>query len=482
MKVMLLNAPPVKTSGVIGFVYPPLGILYLASYAREKMPGLEIKAIDGYQEDYDDITGMIRDFKPDVLGVSFTTQASTGAFNIINEVKGILPGTFIVAGGPHSTLLPAEVLEKSKADVVAVGEGEETFHEILARLKDGGPTDDIAGTVVMKDGSAHFNPQRPLIQDLDSIPFPARDLLDLRKYPGYYYKRRNADTSLVSARGCPFNCVFCSNPVWKYQKPWYRLRSPKNVVDEMEHIIKEYGIREFYDETDEFNGNLKWAKKVCEEVLERRLDISWKVQMRADNVDDELASKMVASGCWLGFFGVESGNDVTLDGIGKKLDIATIEKSLMVLKKAGMKTFALLMAFNVWEKDGVLRFEDKADTLRTLDFARKLVREKKIDLMSWSLTTPFPGSKLYEIALRHKLIPEENIGRWELWDPSSNFVMRLPGVAESDWMYVQHRGKRLQARLLLTSGTFNINAVPLYLKKLYSLLSRAAKKALGGGR
>lgn len=479
MKVLLLNAPPVKTMGVVGFIYPPLGILYLASFARERMDGLELMAIDGYQEDFDAIPEMIRKFGPDVLGVSFTTQAATGAYKIIGRVKKDLPGTFIVSGGPHPTLLPSEVLERSKTDLVAMGEGEETFLEILQALKGGNKPTGIPGTMERGEGGPVTNAVRPVIKDLDVVPFPARDLLDMRRYPGYHYKKGKTDTSLISARGCPFNCVFCSNPVWKYQKPWYRVRSAKNVVDEMEHLVKTYGTREFYDETDEFNGNLKWAKSVCDEIISRGLKIHWKAQMRADNVDDELAEKMVASGCWLGFFGVESGNDRTLKGIGKKLDVATVERSLGTLKKAGMKTFALLMAFNVWEEDGELKYETKEDTLRTLEFAKRLVRENKVDLISWSLTTPFPGSRLYDVALEHKLIPEDRIGRWELWDPSSNFVMNLPGITDDDWMDIQSKGKRLQAKLLITSGTFNIHSLPLYSKKALSLIGRTLWKLLG---
>ncbi|MFA7402932.1 MAG: radical SAM protein [Pelobacteraceae bacterium] len=459
-----------KTMGVVGFMYPPLGILYLASYARENLAGLEIKAIDGYQEAFDKLPDMITDFKPDVVGVSFTTQAATGAYEIIRRVKHALPGTLIVSGGPHATLLPSEVLDKSLTDIVVIGEGEETFLDILNAFKEKRAIENIAGTVLKPNGTIRFNPVRPLIKDLDTIPFPARDLLDMRRYPGYHYKKRKIDTSLISGRGCPFDCVFCSNPVWKNQKPWYRLRSPQNIADEIEHLMKDFGIYEFYDETDEFNGNLNWAKAVCDELIKRNLDISWKAQMRADNVDDELAHKMVQAGCWLGFFGVESGNDRTLEGIGKKLSVADIKRSLRTLKQAKMKTFALLMAFNVWEEDNQLCFETKQDTMNTLNFAKEMVRENIVDLISWSLTTPFPGSKLYDIALKYELIPEDRIGRWELWDPSSNFVMDLPGITYQDWVDIQTKGKKLQARLLIKSGTFNINSIGLYAKKGLSLI------------
>lgn len=123
----------------------------------------------------------------------------------------------------------------------------------------------------------------------------------------------------MSSRGCPYNCVYCSNPVWKYNKPWYRLRTPKNVVDEIEFIVNKLGIKEIYDQTDEFNGNMKWAKAVCDEIIHRGIKVSLKAQMRSDHMDRELADKMKAAGFWLSLIGVESGNIRTLKGINKKV-------------------------------------------------------------------------------------------------------------------------------------------------------------------
>ncbi|HDY68935.1 MAG TPA: B12-binding domain-containing radical SAM protein [Candidatus Scalindua sp.] len=472
MKILLLNAPPLKKFGVIGQMYPPLGILYLASYIRKYLKDIEIKVIDGYQESYNTLLRNVKKVDPDVLGVSFTTQASTGAYKIINEIKKDNKSIKIICGGAHTTALPEEVLKKSETDMIVMGEGEVTFLEILKSVKDKDQNRSILGTALWEDGRIKINPYRPLIRDLDTIPFPARDLLDIKKYPGYYYKKRRRDTSLISSRGCPFNCLFCSNPVWKHQKPWFRLRSPQNVVDEMEHIIKEFGVTEFFDETDEFNANRKWAEEVCDEITKRGMDISWKVQMRADNMDDQLAEKMAKAGCWLGLFGIESGNDETLKGINKKLTISKVKQSLGILKRHGIKAYALFMAFNAWEENGRLKFENKTDTLNTLDFAKELIKEKKIDLMSWSLTTPYPGSKLFDIALRHKLIPQEFAGRWELWDSSANLIMKLPGIGQRDWIEVQNKGKRIQIRLLLTSGTINIQAIPLYVRRGLAQLNK----------
>ena len=473
MKILLLNAPPLKTFGITGQIYPPLGILYLASYVRQKRPDLEIQAIDGYKENSQKLVSKIIEDAPDILGVSFTTQAATGAYKLINEIKRINPKIFIVTGGPHTSTLPEDCLKNSAADIAVIGEGEETFFEIVEKIDSSSEDiNNIAGTAVMDNGQFKRNPMRPLIDDLDTIPFPARDLLDITKYPGYMYKKYDRDTDIISARGCPFNCTYCSNPVWKLQKPWFRLRSPQNVVDEIESIIKDYGIREIFDETDEFNGNKKWAKEVCDEIIERKLDIAWKAQMRVDNIDSQLVAKLKQSGFWMGLFGLESANDRTLKGIDKKQTVAQIGKALDLFKDSQIKCFGLFMAFNVWEKDGKICYENKDDSIRTLNFARQLINEKKLHLFGWSMTTPYPGSELYNIAKRHNLIDKKCINHWEYFDSGSNFIMKLPGVTASDWSYVINAGKRLQAKLLFTSGTFNFRALPLYFKKTYYVLKR----------
>jgi len=483
-KVYLLYAPPEKMRGAYGLVYPPLGILYLAAYLREHLSDVEIKAADGYRIGKERVIREILEYAPDILGVSFTTQSSTGAYSVINEVKRGNEKVFVVCGGPHPTAMPEEVLLSSRADRVVIGEGEITFLELVKAYREGFSCHGLLGTAERIDDKTIINPPRPLIRDLDTIPFPARDLLDIAAYPGYYYKRTGMDTSMISSRGCPFNCVFCANPVWKVQKPWYRVRSPKNVVNEMEHIAQEYGIMEIFDQSDEFNASLAWAKKVCDELIERQLDISLKAQMRVDNIDDELAKKMSEAGFWLALIGVESANDEPLLGIEKHITISQVEQGIGHLRRYGMKVLAYLMAFNVWEENAELRFEDKEGAKKTLAWAKELIKKGKLDFITWSLTTPLPGSELYEIAVRHRLILPEIVGmqekldayatgiRWEEFDSSSTFVLSLPGIEYNDWLDIKNMGARLQAWLLLKSGAFNIRALSLYLQRALSLLLR----------
>jgi len=481
MRILLLNSPKLIQEGVISLMYPPLGLLYLAAYIRDK-EDVEVSVIDGCLEEYGDLISKIHAYSPDILGISFTTQAATGAYKLINDLKpkrDLREKPFIVCGGPHVTALSDEALIKSNCDAVALGEGEITFHEIVQQLKNGKiDLSEILGVGYLNKGDVTINPKRALIKDLDALPLPARDLVDLSVYPGLYYKKQSRETYMISSRGCPYNCVYCANPVWKYSKPWYRLRSPVKVVDEIEYIVNVLGIKEIYDQTDEFNGNLKWAKALCDEIIRRGIKVSLKAQMRSDNMDQELAEKMAAAGFWLGFFGVESGNARTLKGIDKRTTPEMNRRALAILKAAGMKTFALLMAFNVWEEDGLLCFEDQEDTLRTLTYAKSLANEGLVDLMSWSLTTPYPGSKLYDIMMRHNLISPDIQDKWELWDSSERMIMRLPGITEKDWVNIQNKGKWLQFSLLLKSGTLNRKSLPLYIKRAFSQIGKAIKARL----
>ncbi len=470
MKILLLNAPPFKELGVTGQMYPPLGIMYLASYSRKHYSGLQIQVLDGYKEDRKKLVDRINRFDPDILGISFTTQAARGAFSFVNEFREINSKAVVVAGGAHPTAFPEDCFNKSKLDLIVLGEGEITFLEILKSYPNFDNLENFPGIAYKKNGHIYKTEPRGLIKNLDEIPFPARDLLDITQYSGHHYKKMRFDTDIISGRGCPFNCVYCSNPVWKLQKPWFRLRSPMNVVDEMQEIIDYYGIYEIFDETDEFNGNIKWAKDVCDEIIKRNINISWKAQMRVDHVDEELVSKLKDSGFWLALFGLESANDRTLKGINKKQTLNQMESALTLMKNKNIKCFGLFMAFNVWEEKGILSYEDKEASLNTFRYIKKLLRESKIDLFGWSMTTPYPGSNLYNIAIKHKLIPDDKIDNWELFDSGSNFVMELPTVSKMDWKYVHIMGKILQAKLLLKSGLINRKSFFVYIKKIISLI------------
>jgi anaerobic magnesium-protoporphyrin IX monomethyl ester cyclase len=473
MRLQLVFAPPETPTqfGELGEqINPPLGILYLAAYVRKFFPQVEISIVDGLRQGYQKTVESIEKFGPDILGISFYTPTASSALRLATRVKEAHPSAMVLLGGAHATSLPEECLEKSKADALVYGEGEETLREIVGLfLKNSKinafPWDGITGVYHRYRGKVTANPPRRFIQNLDNIPFPARDLVDMKDYSGYYLYKTKPQTLMIMSRGCPANCTFCSKKVWETSTPRIRVRSPKNIADEIEHLKKEYGIREVFDNGDEFNNHLSNAKDVCRELISRKLDVDWMTLVRAVPLDDELVELMARSGCWCAGLGIESGNPEALKGICKGITLQQAEQACRLLKKHGLKVHAFFMLFNVWEDQGALKYEDAAMTRNTLNFARGLVDQKLLDYLGWSITTPYPGSQLYDIALRHNLIPSELAGNWDAWLKETSFVLNLPGVSHKEMADMKAKGSLLRARLMLRSGGIGLKDASYFIKK-----------------
>lgn len=461
MKIHLFYPPSAKHGGNPNWSFPPLGILYLAAYVRKIYPEIEWRVSDGQLEGEDKCLKDFHAFQPDLSGVSFTTPHAAAAYKFIDKLKEEAPSTLVVCGGPHPTASPQDVLTQSCADLVVVGEGEQAFATIVKEFGEG----------KIKVGDRRVIIGSP-IENLDDIPYPARDLIDIRRYPGWFFSRKSPETDFVSSRGCPYSCFFCSNPVWKVKKPWVRFRTPKNVVDELELLHTKYGIREFFNECDEFNVNMRVAIAICDEIIKRKLDISWKVQLtaRVRNLPEELIMKMAKSGCWLVMLGLESGNQRTLDGIGKQITLEEVEHVCRLLKKWGIKVFGLFMVFNIWEENGRLNYEGVQESLNTIDFVNSLRKRRLLDYSSCTITTPFPGSPLWEAAIKHGLLPEDLIGKWELWDSSFRQIVSLPGVSDEDWRKVRAEGGKLQSYATLSAlRDINLKNLPQFINRATNL-------------
>ena len=477
MKVQLIFVPPETPPqfGELGEqINPPLGILYLAAYVRKHLPRTEISVVDGLRQGYHKTIQSIKDFGADVVGISSFTPTASSALRLATKIKTENPGKMVLMGGPHATALPEDCLNKSLADAVVYGEGEETLRHIVS-LYDSGkqlaafPWEQVDGVYYRgKTGIANTKPRR-FIQNLDDIPFPARDLVDMKDYSGYYLYKSQPQTLMIMSRGCPANCTFCSKKVWETSTPKIRVRSPKNIADEIEHLKKEYGIREVFDNGDEFNNHLANAKDVCRELISRKLEVDWMTLVRAVPLDDELVGLMARSGCWCAGLGIESGNPEALKGICKGITLPQAEQACRLLKKHGLKVHAFFMLFNVWEEQGTLKYEDAAMTRNTLNFARSLVDQKLLDYLGWSITTPYPGSQLYTMALRHKLIPPELSGNWDAWLKDTSFILNLPGVSHQEMADMKAKGSLLRARLMLRSGGIGLKDAGYFMKKLGKL-------------
>ncbi len=468
MKVQLVFSPSTlgsKYEALGEKMWPPMGILYIAAYLREKMPDIELSVVDGGRLGYDETLKKILEFKPDILGLSVFTLMANGAARLSREVKKLMPDVKVVVGGPHPTALTEEVLKDTGADLALIGEGEASFYELVKALKEKKGTSNIPGLAWLQGSELRSNPAPCFIDPVDQIPFPAWDLIDFRDYHGWIFSKQNPESTMLFSRGCPFECVFCSNEVWKTSKPALRLRSPKNIVDEMQYLKEKFGILEIFDQSDEFNNSLEHALKVCKEIKDRGLGITWKAQLRARPVTEDLAKAMAEAGCWYVHLGIESGNQETLDGIGKKITKADVENACRILKKYGIKVCALFMIYNVWEENGELKFEDSAMCGNTYKFARDLIKKKLVDYTGCSIATPYPGSKLYKIAVKYGLINERYVGQWDIWQKESLFVMDLPGISKREQNMVKLKGELFRVGDVIRNMDFKIKDIPFLIKR-----------------
>jgi len=426
MKVVLADLPMAHLKGEPVTESPNLGILYLISYARKRLPSVEFVYLEPFLTEEEHLR-RVKEIQPDVYGVSFTTTYKKLAYNTINKVTGVT-NALIIAGGVHPTLDHLDVFKNSNTDICVIGEGEETFCEILQNRMNGKAVKNVAGSI---SRGCDQNPPRLALSDLDF--FPAWDIVDFTKYSGSVWKKFPF-AYVLPARGCPYHCVFCSNPVWRLQKPWVRLRAPKNIADEIAMLYSR-GVREIYIRCDTFNVDLKWATDVCREIEKLGLkDLLFQCQLRADKLSEDFVSELKTINCWLVHIGIESANDRVLKGIDKRISVQGIENALELLKKHNIDVYGFFMLYNVWEERGELFWETTDEVKNTLNFAKKMLDSKLLTYISWAITKPIIGSRLYDIAKKYNLIN----------DSGSRFPMRIPQTSVNDMLENYGKGLALQ--------------------------------------
>ncbi|NVM54126.1 MAG: radical SAM protein [Candidatus Helarchaeota archaeon] len=429
---------------------PNIGILYLISYLRKMNNQVQTYYIQPYLNLKQHIE-KLKQISPDLYGISFANSLQNRAYNTIKHVRKNFPTIPIICGGACPSADPEGVLNNSDADICIIGEGEVTSHELVDfYMNNKSDLHKIPGIAFRDNDQIIKTPPRPLIKDLDTIPMPAWDIINFSNYSGITLKKKSPDTCIVSSRGCPFNCTFCSNPVWKANKPWLRARSPKNIAEEIQYLYGR-GIREIYIRADEFNINPKWCIEVCEEI--QKLDLKgmyFQCNLRADNFPEELAKAMHDANFWMVHLGIESGNQRCLDGINKRITIKSILDTCQKLKKYKIKTFGFFMMFNIWEENNNLQFESPKEVKHTFAFARYLLRHKLISNISWGFATPMPGAKLYQIAKKYKII-KPNLKETSPWEITVN----LPNVSEKTMLSIRRKGMILQGLYGILSGNLN---------------------------
>lgn len=412
MKVLLVNPPLTQYARPVEIqADEPLGLMYLASYLRQR--NIDVEIFDAFrglpsilvEDKYfrsglseEQIRRKISDYQPDLLGItSMFTMHSRGAHEVARIAKEVSRSLPVVFGGSHASAMAELVLRDKNIDTVVIGEGEETLYALVSEQAAKRTLKGVAGTAWSEDSAIKWGAVRSFIKDLDSLPLPARDLVDMRLYLGDTY--RNAFSmsppraNVVTSRGCPFRCPFCSvHSIWKHS---WRGFSPKRVGDELELLVKDYGIREVAFQDDNLTVDRKRIDAICEQILSRGLKLKWCTPngVAIWTLDRELIRKMKRSGCYKLTFGIETGSVRTQEFIHKRqIDFKKSNEIIKFCNKIGMWTHAsFIIGFP---------FEEANDIEETLKYSL----DSDLDFAGFFVATPFPGTELYDLYMKEELL------------------------------------------------------------------------------
>ncbi len=400
MKITIVN-PPYPPSVHSHPAFIPLGLAYLGAVAEQA--GHQVTVIDCQAEKIapENFRDRIAQTPSDIIGVTATTLLYKSAMKLVGIAKEVQKQAVTVLGGSHGTFWDESALKEYPAlDIVLRKEGELTFIELVEKLESKTSIGNVLGITYRSGNKIVRNADRPFIENLDSLPFPAHHLLPLEKL------KHNGKIifPLVSSRGCVYWCDFCST-VRMFGRG-YRMRSPKNVVDEMQLIHDKYGIDQvtFYD--DAFSVDRMRVVKICEELHSRHLRLKWDCGTRVDMVDRELLKTMHHAGCFAVWLGVESGSETILGAMNKKIKIGQTKIAYKTANQVGLMTIA-----NV-----VLGFpgETEQTALETI----RLVKELNPDDVGFYIATPYPGTPMYEKVIENSWLRVTDFDKFDTAGPT----------------------------------------------------------------
>lgn len=384
----------------------PLGLSYIGAVLQNN--GFKVKGFNLHLEQFEDINL----FEYDLVGISATTSMFNSAIEIADKIKKIKHDIFIVVGGAHATALPEKVLEAESFDAVCLGEGEGTMLDLALALRDQADLSDVEGIVYKKNGSIYKNKKRENIKDLDTLPFPAKEIFDVRNYPD----KKRAYGDIIASRGCPFRCTNCK-PGLDNISP-YRLRSVESVIDEMEYLGKKYGVKHFSFSDSELAGPKRWVLEFCKELKRRGLKLTFSCNGRTDQVDFKILKELKNVGCIFIGYGVESGSNRVLE------DILHKGISLNQTKEIVNKTLKIGIGTGTWFMVGIPG-EKWGDILKTIEFAKEL-NSLTIEV---NIATPWPDTGFYNVAkINNWLISED----WEKFNEKHTSMIETPYLSKND--------------------------------------------------
>ncbi len=428
MNVLLINPWLTIRENLRFYPVEPLGLCYLATYSNklveEKSYNINIRIIDaqlegpssaikvkrGFRSGMDNasLIGFLKSYKPEIIGITNNyTPHTNDVLEICEIIKEILPEAKVILGGVNATLAHKELIVKSAIDIIIRNEGEDTFWDLLGSVYEKKNLYNIKGTTTKDScGQVIINPDREFIYNLDDIPIPDRSLLNYKKYivndKLYFTTKSKPVSTIISSRGCTFNCIFCSTKTMWRQK--WRARSPENVVDEIEGLVNTFGIREIAFQDDQFALDNQRVVNICREIRKRNLKVSFIVPsgITPALLKKETLEEMIKSGFYRIALSIDSGTERSKKFINKPLDLGKMRNLVKFLNSKGVWTYATF----------VIGFPDetKEDIQSAIDFAYSL----KVDFLRFYIAQPYLGSRLYDIYLENGYIKNNNLDTmWE---------------------------------------------------------------------
>ncbi|KKR04009.1 MAG: Radical SAM domain protein [Candidatus Uhrbacteria bacterium GW2011_GWF2_39_13] len=391
MKIVLISNPVSRRQRPD---YPPPGIAYLGAVAHQK--GHEVLLLDGGLLSCSQIISKTRLFSPDILGVTCWTIDRGMVWKLCEMLKQTVPNAILIMGGPHATIYPEHIFKLTHTSAVVLGEGEDTFSDIIDAISEGKDFKSIPGLALRaKDNNVFYTEIRQRIDDLDRIPLPYYAGFENFSFSHYcsHPPLPSPSAAIISSRGCVFDCSYCASV--RFWGSTWRFRSPENILAETGWLVEKYGVRSLFFYDDNFPVNKNRAIAICEGIIKNKWDLKWACCSHVKMINSELLKAMKASGCIAIDFGVESGDDNILMNINKCQNHKDIERAFSLTSEAGISAQAYLMVGNPGESES------------SVDNTIELIKRIKPRMCGTNILWLLPGTKVYQDAVRNGFINDD---------------------------------------------------------------------------
>jgi radical SAM superfamily enzyme YgiQ (UPF0313 family) len=386
----MLNITLVNPPQFTRYPQPPIGLALITAILEKA--GYPVTLLDANALGLKPADIPARVHGADIVGLTAMTPTISTAIEIARYLKQAKPGLDIIMGGAHATMLPEETMVSAPdVDVIVKGEGDETIIDLIKAIEGKTPLDSVAGIYYRKEGKIVHTADRPAVTDVDSLPFPDYKSLPWKLYrPHPPHGMSMPFGAVVTSRGCPYHCAYCSKPVFGTR---CRAQSPERVVEELAYLQKKFGVKEvaFYD--DSFTLDKKRIHGISELIISRKMKLAWTCETRVNLVDKELLRHMKQAGCYAIAYGLETAAPEILATLQKGTTIEQAKAAARDTRAAGIQIIGYFMIGSPGETPETIQ--------QTIDFAKRL----KVDFAQFSVTTPFPGTELYEIYMRNRKEP-----------------------------------------------------------------------------